>query len=61
MRKDDMLTIQVDGTHGSAVVGPQHCYIQSLEETPVPVLILILRLNLSILKIGNWYQITKYI
>jgi predicted dehydrogenase len=31
------LTVQVDGTRGSAVAGLRHCYIQSYEDTPRPV------------------------
>jgi predicted dehydrogenase len=37
VRRDDLLTIQVDGTRGSAVAGLRHCYIQSYEDTPRPV------------------------
>jgi hypothetical protein len=31
------LTIQVDGTHGSAVAGLRECWIQSAAATPKPV------------------------
>jgi predicted dehydrogenase len=34
VRRDDLLTLQVDGTHGSAVVGLRDCFAQSLAATP---------------------------
>lgn len=37
VRRDDLLTIQVDGTAGSAVIGLRECRIQSLAATPKPV------------------------
>jgi predicted dehydrogenase len=37
VRKDDLLTIQVDGTHGSAVAGLTRCLSQSRVNTPRPV------------------------
>jgi predicted dehydrogenase len=37
VRRDDLLTIQVDGTKGSAVAGLRECYIQSDAATPRPV------------------------
>ena len=37
VRRDDLLTLQVDGTKGSAVAGLRRCWTQSLEETPKPV------------------------
>jgi predicted dehydrogenase len=37
VRRDDLLTLQVDGTHGSAVVGLRECWIQPHETTPRPV------------------------
>ncbi len=33
VRRDDLLTIQVDGTHGSAVAGLRECWIQSAAST----------------------------
>jgi predicted dehydrogenase len=33
-RGDDLLTLHVDGTHGSARAGLHKCYVQSLAETP---------------------------
>lgn len=36
VKRDDMLTIQVDGTLGSAVCGLHRCYIQPLAATPKP-------------------------
>ena len=36
VRRDDLLTIQVDGTHGSAVAGLRECWIQSSSATPKP-------------------------
>jgi predicted dehydrogenase len=33
VRRDDLLTIQVDGTEGSAVAGLQKCYIQEAKNT----------------------------
>lgn len=37
VRRDDLLTLQVDGTKGSAVAGLRECYIQDYENTPRPV------------------------
>jgi predicted dehydrogenase len=37
VRRDDLLTIQVDGTRGSAVAGLRECYIQHYSNTPRPV------------------------
>jgi predicted dehydrogenase len=37
VRKDDLLTIQVDGTQGSAVAGLTRCFTQSAVTTPRPV------------------------
>jgi len=37
VRRDDLLTLQVDGTKGSAVAGLRGCRIQSYEKTPKPV------------------------
>src|SRR5688572_32619545 len=37
VRRDDILTLQVDGTKGSAVAGLRRCWTQSLEETPKPI------------------------
>ncbi len=37
VRRDDLLTVQVDGTKGSAVAGLRECWIQSLAATPRPV------------------------
>jgi predicted dehydrogenase len=37
VRRDDLLTLQVDGTKGSAVAGLRRCLTQSLDETPKPV------------------------
>ena len=34
VRRDDLLTIQVDGTKGSAVAGLRQCLTQTLDETP---------------------------
>jgi len=34
MRRDDLLTLQIDGTGGSAVAGLHRCWIQSAAETP---------------------------
>jgi predicted dehydrogenase len=36
VRRDDLLTMQVDGTHGSAIVGLRKCWVQSLGTTPRP-------------------------
>ena len=35
VRRDDLLTLQVDGTAGSAVAGLHRCHVQSSAETPV--------------------------
>jgi predicted dehydrogenase len=37
VRRDDLVTFQVDGTHGSAVAGLQRCMIQPRNATPKPV------------------------
>ncbi|HET9433785.1 MAG TPA: Gfo/Idh/MocA family oxidoreductase [Chitinophagaceae bacterium] len=37
VRRDDLLTLQVDGTRGSAVAGLRECYIQDYQNTPRPV------------------------
>ena len=34
VRRDDLLTVQVDGTQGSAVAGTCDCWVQSVHETP---------------------------
>lgn len=37
VRRDDLLTMQVDGTHGSAVAGLRTCKVQHYGTTPKPV------------------------
>jgi predicted dehydrogenase len=37
VRRDDLLTLQVDGTKGSAVAGLRDCWTQRAETTPRPV------------------------
>jgi len=37
VRRDDLVTFQVDGTHGSAVAGLTKCYTQHRVNTPRPV------------------------
>lgn len=37
VRRDDLLTLQVDGEKGSAVAGLRDCYIQHYGNTPKPV------------------------
>ncbi len=37
VRRDDLLTIQVDGTKGSAVAGLRDCFVQGEAATPKPV------------------------
>jgi len=37
VNRDDLLTIHVDGTDGSAVAGLNSCKVQSLDNTPRPV------------------------
>ena len=37
VRRDDLFTMQVDGTEGSAVAGLRDCVIQHRSETPKPV------------------------
>ena len=34
VRRDDLLTVHVDGTEGSAVAGLRECWVQSAKETP---------------------------
>jgi len=36
VRRDDLLTLQVDGTHGSAVAGLRECWTQHYGNTPRP-------------------------
>ncbi|MBV9085380.1 MAG: Gfo/Idh/MocA family oxidoreductase [Acidobacteriaceae bacterium] len=37
VRRDDLLTLQVDGTKGTAVAGLRHCWIQPYGATPKPL------------------------
>lgn len=37
VRRDDLLTLQVDGTNGSAVAGLRECRVQHDAQTPMPV------------------------
>jgi predicted dehydrogenase len=37
VRRDDLLTLQVDGTQGSAVAGLRDCWIQPYAATPRPI------------------------
>ncbi|MDF1814959.1 MAG: Gfo/Idh/MocA family oxidoreductase [Verrucomicrobiales bacterium] len=37
VRRDDLLVMQVDGSHGSAIVGLRKCWVQPLGATPKPV------------------------
>ena len=37
VRRDDLLTLQVDGSLGSAVAGLRECYVQPVGATPRPV------------------------
>jgi len=37
VRRDDLLTLQLDGTHGSAVAGLRGCKVQPRVSTPKPV------------------------
>jgi predicted dehydrogenase len=37
VRRDDLFTMQVDGTHGSAIVGLRKCWVQSIGSTPRPI------------------------
>ena len=37
VRRDDLLTLQVDGTQGSAVAGLRRCVFQNYQQTPKPV------------------------
>jgi len=37
VRRDDLLTLHVDGTHGSAVAGLRRCRSQALINTPKPI------------------------
>lgn len=37
VRRDDLLTLQIDGTKGSAVAGLRDCFIQHYGNTPKPV------------------------
>ena len=37
VRRDDLLTLQIDGTHGSAVAGLRECWTQHYGNTPKPV------------------------
>lgn len=37
VRRDDLLTVQVDGTQGTAVAGLRECWVQHRSATPKPV------------------------
>ncbi len=37
VRRDDLLTVQVDGTDGSAVAGLRECWVQPAAATPKPI------------------------
>jgi len=37
VRRDDLLTVQVDGSEGSAVAGLRTCWVQHMSATPKPV------------------------
>jgi predicted dehydrogenase len=37
VRRDELFTMQVDGTEGSATVGLRNCVVQSAADTPTPV------------------------
>ncbi|MDF1752375.1 MAG: Gfo/Idh/MocA family oxidoreductase [Verrucomicrobiales bacterium] len=37
VRRDDLLVMQVDGSHGSAIVGLRKCWVQPLGATPKPI------------------------
>ena len=37
VRRDDLLTVQVDGTKGTAIAGLRHCWTQHYGNTPRPV------------------------
>ena len=37
VRRDDLLTIQVDGTHGTCMAGLREAWVQSMSATPKPV------------------------
>lgn len=37
VRRDDLLTLQVDGTEGTAVAGLRDCWVQSYDDTPRPI------------------------
>ena len=37
VRRDDLLTLQIDGTKGSAVAGLRDCWVQEMAATPRPV------------------------
>lgn len=37
VRRDDLFTLQIDGTEGSAVAGLRECWTQSIDDTPRPV------------------------
>jgi predicted dehydrogenase len=37
VRRDDLLTLQVDGTKGTAIAGLRHCWVQPYGGTPRPV------------------------
>jgi len=37
VRRDDLLTIQVDGTNGSAMAGLRKCWVQHDQTTPKPI------------------------
>ena len=60
VRRDDLLTLQVDGTKGSAVAGLRECYIQHYGNTPNLFGILILHNLLISLKDGQKCRNRKF-
>ncbi len=55
VRKDDMLTLQVDGTKGSAVATLHRCFIQSEAATPKPSWNVDVRLNQDLF--SQWQEV----
>jgi predicted dehydrogenase len=58
VRRDDLLTLQVDGTKGSAVCGLRQCWTQSYAATPRPVWNPDIDNPISFLQ--NWTPVPEY-
>jgi predicted dehydrogenase len=56
VRRDDLMTFQIDGTHGSAVAGLHRCYAQEIGDTP-KVAAFNPMIDLGIDYAGRWQEV----